>query len=297
MKASRREFLSGAAAFGALCAAGADSETAAEKGDRMKVRFLGTGAADWRGRDKRGELRRLTSILVDGRILVDFTSSDKDMLPKESRPEVVFYTHSHNDHYDPAAAMALGVRRAYVHESWSREADAEFRAAADKAGRPAPEVVALAVGRAVEVGDVRFTPLPANHATGRKAEQTLIYLVEKGDARLLYATDTSGIPAVAARLAGIDAHDRAGRPITALIMEATVGLGHEDDYRIFTHSSVAMVAQTVRVLTKTRRYAPAPGQSVWLTHMARTLHGTQSELDKTLPAPLKAAYDGMEVEL
>ena len=104
------------------------------------------------------------------------------------------------------------------------------------------------------------------------------------------------LPAVAVRLAGLNAYDKSGKPITALIMEATVGLGREDDCRIFTHSSVAMVAQTVRVLRKTRRYAPAPGQSVWITHMARTLHGTQAELDKTLPAPVKAAYDGLEVE-
>ena len=296
MSTTRRAFVGGAAAFGALCATGAYAATGAGKGERLKVRFLGTGAADWHGRDRRGELRRLTSILVDGRILIDFTSSDRDMLPQGCRPEAVFYTHSHEDHYDPAAAIALGVRRAYVHESWSREAAAEFREAASKAGKPAPEVVALAVGKAVEDGGVRFTPLPANHATERKAEQALIYLVEKGDVRLLYATDTSGIPAVAVRLAGIDAHNRTGKPITALIMEATVGLGREDDYRIFTHSTVAMVAKTVRILTKTRRYAPRPGQSVWLTHMARTLHGTQAELDKALPAPLKAAYDGLEVE-
>ena len=42
---------------------------------------------------------------------------------------------------------------------------------------------------------------------------------------------------------------------------------------------------------------PRKGQSVWLTHMARTLHGTQAELDKALPKPLKAAYDGLEIEL
>jgi hypothetical protein len=29
--------------------------------------------------------------------------------------------------------------------------------------------------------------------------------------------------------------------------------------------------------------------------MARTLHGTQAELDASLPHPLKAAYDGLEV--
>ena len=43
------------------------------------------------------------------------------------------------------------------------------------------------------------------------------------------------------------------------------------------------------------RYTPKEGQPVYLTHMARTLHGTQAELDKTLPKPLKAAYDGLEV--
>jgi hypothetical protein len=29
--------------------------------------------------------------------------------------------------------------------------------------------------------------------------------------------------------------------------------------------------------------------------MAHTMHGTQAELDAQLPAPLKAAYDGLEV--
>ena len=297
MNVSRQQFFIGGAAFGALCAMGANAATAiAGNAERLKIRFLGTGAADWRGRDRRGELRRPTSILVDGRILVDFTPSAHDMLPQGYRPETVFYTHSHNDHYNTAAAIALGIRRAYVHESWSHEAAAEFCEAASKAGKSAPEVIALSIGRPVDVDGVRFTPLPANHATGRKTEQALIYLIEKGDVRLLYATDTSGISAVAARLSGIDAHNRAGKPITALIMEGTIGLGHEDDYRIFTHSTVATVAKTVRIMTMTRRYAPAPGQSVWLTHMARTLHGTQAELDETLPAPLKAAYDGLEVE-
>ena len=109
MSTTRRAFVGGAAAFGALCATGAYAATGAGKGERLKVRFLGTGAADWHGRDRRGELRRLTSILVDGRILIDFTSSDRDMLPQGCRPEAVFYTHSHEDHYDPAAAIALGI--------------------------------------------------------------------------------------------------------------------------------------------------------------------------------------------
>ena len=48
-------------------------------------------------------------------------------------------------------------------------------------------------------------------------------------------------------------------------------------------------------LEKTKRYTPAEGQPVYLTHMARTLHGTQAELDASLPGPLRAARDGEEV--
>ncbi|MBR4929404.1 MAG: hypothetical protein IKZ00_01230, partial [Bacteroidaceae bacterium] len=137
--------------------------------------------------------------------------------------------------------------------------------------------------------------LPASHATEKFYEQTLIYLIEKAGVRLIYATDTGGIPAIAARLAGIDAHDRNGKPITGLIMEATLGMGYDDDFRVFAHSSVACVQQIVRVIQNAKRYTPPVGQPVFLTHMARTMHGTQAELDASLPQPLKAAYDGLEV--
>lgn len=287
----RKEFIGGVFALGASCALGALPAPAAGDSGRLKIRFLGTGAADWNGRNKRGELRRWTSLLVDDAVLIDFTPSNADMLPPGCRPEAIFYTHSHPDHYNPAAAVSLGVPRAYVHESWSNEAAEEFHAAGGCCVAP------LRIGEAVEAAGLRLTPLPANHATDRREEQALIYLIEKGPARLLYATDTAGIPALAARLAGIDAHDKPGRQITALVMEATLGMGRADDFRLFTHSSVETVAQTVRVLEKTGRYAPAPGQSVYLTHLARTLHGTQAKLDATLPAPLKAAYDGLEVLL
>lgn len=124
-----------------------------------------------------------------------------------------------------------------------------------------------------------------------------MYLVTKGPTRLLYATDTAGIPAVAARIAGIDAHAK-GDGITALVMEATMGVGHADDFRIFAHSSVDTVARIARVLQATERYRPRfPDQKIWLTHMARTLHGSQKEIEQGVPAPLAPAYDGLEVVL
>ena len=295
----RRDFLKVSSV--SLMAMGADDvaakmfEPSQEKKEGMSVRFLGTGAADWNGPDNRGEQRRLSSILVDKNVLFDFTVGNIEMIPAGLKPEVVFYTHSHNDHYHPESALKIGVRKVYLSQTWFDIAKADFEKASKKLNVQMPELIPLYIGQAVHVDGLRVTPLPASHATSKLFEQTLIFLIEKSEARVMYATDTAGIPAVAARLAGIDAHDPNGKPLTGLIMEATMGMDHDNDYRIFAHSSVGMVHRAVEVLQKTKRYLPVDDQPVYLTHMARTLHGTQAELDATLPYPLKAAYDGLEV--
>ena len=295
----RRDFLKVSSV--SLMAMGADDvaakmfEPSQEKKEGMLVHFLGTGAADWNGPDNRGEQRRLSSILVDNNVLFDFTAGNIEMIPAGLKPEVVFYTHSHNDHYHPESALKIGVKKVYLSQTWFDIAKADFEKASKKLNVQMPELIPLYIGQAVHVDGLRVTPLPASHATSKFFEQTLIYLIEKSEARVMYATDTAGIPAVAARLAGIDAHDPNGKPLTGLIMEATMGMDHDNDYRIFAHSSVGMVHRAVEVLQKTKRYLPVDDQPVYLTHMARTLHGTQAELDATLPYPLKAAYDGLEV--
>ena len=267
-----------------------------EDGSPLKMRFLGTGAADWNGRDDRGELRRLSSVLLDGKVLIDFTPTDEDMLPAGIKPEVIFYTHSHGDHYNPKAALKLGLRRIHLGSSWVERAKADFEKASKETDLKVPEIVPLSPGDKVTICGMTITALPANHATGDLKEQTLMYLIEKQDVRVIYATDTGGIPAIAARIVGIDPHAK-GKAITGLVMEATMGMGVEgdEDFRIFTHSSVGTVLRTTHMLLDKGRYTPAEGQPVYLTHLARTLHGTQAELDATLPEPLKAAYDGLEV--
>lgn len=308
---SRRAFLGGAVVSVAAAgcrSVGVDKVAAlapAEPHEGIRVKFLGTAAAV-PGR------RRNSSILVEGRVLVDLTRRSLDMLPEGVRPETIFYTHSHGDHYSPRTALEAGVRRVYVHESWADGARVDFAAAAKARGVEPPEVIGLAFGKAVEVEGLRFTAVPANHCTSRLTngvlERTALYLIEKGPARLLYATDTGGLPGEAARLAGIDKHvwqDKSKlpphipppQPITALIMEATMGVGLEDDFRIFVHSSVATVAQTVRVLTATERYLPPPGQPVYITHMGVGFDEDDDAVDRTLPEPLKAARDGLEVVL
>ena len=283
----------------------------------IRVRFLGSGAFGWKPEwAKNPHMRRQSSVLIENKVLIDFTPCSFDFLPDGCHPEVLFQTHSHGDHYNPEAAVRSGVRRMYVQESWAATARRQVAAAADKLGLPVPRVIALPFAKPVNVCGLTVTGVPANHSTSLLTdgvlERTSLYLVEKGSSRLLYATDTGGIPGDAARMIGIDQHitakDWAGHyannpmvrepaPITAFIMEATNG-DLDDDFRVFVHSSVQTVARTVCALTKTGRYTPPPGQRVYLTHLGLKYRDWPAEkINAELPPSLCAASDGLEVVL
>ena len=264
-------------------------------GSGIRVKFLGTGGADWNGPAESGELRRHASILADGKVLFDYTPSAADMVP-ENHPEVVFYTHSHNDHYDAKAALELGVRKVYLGSTWLERAQSDFQKASESTGKPVPEIIPLSLGQVVEQDGLTVTALPANHTSNYSDEQALIYLIEKDSTRLLYATDTAGLMALALAMAGVGQFSRERKFLTGIIMEATMGLDYKDnDQRMFSHSSVAQVANTVQVLSDNRKYIPVEGQKVYITHMSKVQQPSQAELDRTLPDPIKAAYDGLEV--
>ena len=312
---TRREFLAGSAALAA--AGGSLTALAAEAPRGIRVRFLGSGAASWKPEmAKNPHMRRQSSVLLDGRVLIDFTLCSFDHLPAGCRPEALFQTHSHGDHYNPVAAVKVGVRRLYVHETWAVAARREVAAAAQAQNLPAPEVIALKFGVPVTEGDLRLTAVPANHSTSRVTdgvlERTALYLVEKGPSRLLYATDTGGILGDAARMIGIDAHISekgfVGRyadnpfvakpqPLTAFIMEATNG-DIDDDFRIFVHSSVQTVSRITSALKRTGRLVLPEGQHVYLTHLGLKYRGWAAErIDAELPPDLRAASDGLELTL
>ena len=248
-------------------------------GPGIQVRFLGTGAADWNGPSAGGELRRHASILADGKVLFDYTPSAADMVPAGLHPEVIFYTHSHSDHYHPKSALELGVRRVYLGETWLERGTRDFERAAEETGRPMPEIIPLRLGQAVEQDGLTVTPLPANHQSNHVTEET----------------DTGGLTARATGYAGIGQFTRERKFLTGIIMEATMPLDYKLDFRLFSHSSVGLVADTVKVLADNRKYIPVEGQKVYLTHLSKMLQPPQDELDRTLPDPLRAAYDGLEV--
>ena len=284
---TRKEFIAAAAAFASLRGAVADHAVTGNAERGIRVRFLGSGASGWKPEwaKKNPNMRRQSSVLLENKVLIDFTNCSFDMLPAGCRPEVLFQ------------------RR-------------DIEAAANNLGRPAPEVVALPFGMPIEECGLRLTGVPANHSTSRvtegRLERTSLYLVEKGPARLLYATDTGGIPGDAARMIGIDPHIReenfsryaksesyVAKPqaITAFIMEATDG-DIDDDFRMFVHSSVQAVARTVTMLKKQGRYAPPDGQSAYITHLGIKYRGWAAEkINAEIPDVLRAASDGLEVVL
>ncbi|MCR4565879.1 MAG: hypothetical protein K5651_07305 [Bacteroidales bacterium] len=284
------------ATSGSVFAQETTAQTEAPAPSPIKVRFLGTGAADWHGPNERGEQRRMSSILVDDCVLVDFTASNREMLPEGCHPRHILYTHSHGDHYNTEAALRLGVDTVWCSDTWAERCRKDFAETAAKLELTAPVVLPLAQQQEVTVCGVTFKALPANHATRYLDEQALIYLLIKGNTRVLYATDTGGIMANAAigGRFGADGLPKSARlPLAGLIMESTVGMNGEENFRLFSHSCVETVLHTVRVLQKNGTFPK--DRPAYLTHLARTLHPSQEELDKTLPAPLKAAYDGLEL--
>jgi len=243
----------------------------------MMLSFLGTGAADWNGPDERGEYRRLTSTLLDGRLLIDVTQTVLDQISDRGAVTDVFFTHSHSDHFSIDALRALAPCRVYAHESWARDIGGEGLT-----------VAPLKIGEAVEAAGFTVIPMPSNHSTARGDETTLHYLIEKDGKRLLYATDGAWLLNSEHRIMGQKALDGA-------VFDATIGDDCRGDYRVFEHNSIDMIRLMVAALVKTGRLrGEAP---VYLTHLARTLHPDQATLDARTEKPFVVCHDGLTAEI
>ena len=303
----RRTFLGGmsaAAAVGLATDTVGRAVPSAPSGDEgLHVRFLGSGSACWEKEPRTSKIfRRYSSALIDRRFLIDYTWMAEDMLPEGCRPDTVIYTHSHGDHYDPRAAVKLGVKHVYLQRGWLADAKRDFEKAAEKVGRDVlgapckpPEIHPLDVCVPFNLGGYEILPLPGNHWTGKPHEQALIYKVTKrcrdGAVRLLYATDTSGL------MSTVFFHGcRKDAPLTAVIMEATGNPVQKFGGMNISHSTASTVNDIFTTYLKPGKghYMPPPGQPVYLTHIGYYEWG-QRTFDDKLPPGLKLAHDGLEV--
>ena len=305
---NRRMFLgclgtSVAASLAGGCETGKSGELPASTGpvqmdeETLNVRFLGTGSACWEKEPRTSKIfRRYSSVLIDRRFLIDYTWMTTEMIPEGCHPQAILYTHSHGDHYDPKAAVKLGVKHVFVHNSWVPDARGDFEKAVAAVGGEAPVVHPIEIGVRFRLGRYEVLPLPANHYTGKPHEQAVIYKVTKlcrtGAVRLLYATDTSGLMSRAFFL-GCTKKE----PITAAIMEATGQPGRKFGGLNISHSTADDVVNIFTTHLKPGRsgYRPgSPDQPVYLTHIGYYEWG-QKTFEDRLPPGFAVPYDGLEV--
>ncbi|MDD2600169.1 MAG: MBL fold metallo-hydrolase [Kiritimatiellae bacterium] len=264
---------------------------------KMELLFLGTGAADWPGNYPpierelaRGEVRGLSSMLVNGHILIDCGPTVLDVMKRYkvdfASVTDLLLTHTHSDHFHQKTLLAIADARDAKLEPLRLWAHPEALKLAPKSSRI--EKHPVEIGETFKLHEFDITGLESNHLVTSTQEKCLYYLLEGATKNLLYATDGSWL------LKKTWEYLQTKR-VDVLIWDATIG-EQAGDYRIFEHNDLAMIRHMNQTLKN--RNIIKPDTKIILTHMARTLHPPHNQLEeKLLLEGLIPAYDGMSVVL
>ena len=256
----------------------------------MRVRLLGTGSSDgypnpWcacatcRSARELGVVRRQTSALVDGRLLLDLGHDGVRAAVDLTAVEAVLVTHAHPDHHALPAWMWRG---------W-----AAGRRPLDLVGPPAvleaargevDDTVRLheaVPGAELEVAGYAVRVLPARHGGPRVGPAVLYDLTAPDGTRLLWATDTGVLSKQALELAQDRAYD-------AVLLELTCAhLPDHHDLRSWPEQ-VAELRRRGAVVERTALHAVHVGHDA----------GPPAQLDAALAAwGATAPRDGAVLEL
>ena len=283
---------------GSTRAAESDPKRIAKATERkVELLFLGTGAADWPSKYPpadmkltRGQVRGTSSMLINGHILIDCGPTVLDVMNRyKVNPAGItdlLLTHTHADHLHPESVRTLadardakfGPLRIWAHPEALKRVPTSSRI----------ETFPVEIGKPVMMHGFGMTGLEANHLVRTSKEKCLYYFIEGATKNFLYATDGSWL------LKRTWLYLQKKR-LDALVWDATIGEGI-GDYRIFEHNDLAMIRHMNQTLMN--RNILKSDAKIILTHMARTLHPSQDQLEKKLlPEGLIPAYDGMSLVL
>ncbi len=182
----------------------------------MKLKFLGTGGADWSSTAEDGFFRRCSSAIIDGVLLIDPNPQCLEALDTfgcdKSRIKYIINTHAHEDHFSESAVSEL-----------------------EKNGA---EFISFKIGETKTVGDYTVTALKGNHA----AAYTTHFLISDGRNELYYGLDGAWImPDVF--------HMLIDRRVHTVVLDGTYGFGVYTG--IFEHNNMGMIVEMAAVLKKT----------------------------------------------
>lgn len=260
----------------------------------MKVKFLGTGAADWSTRDfNSSEFRRFSSAIIDKDLLIDpgphifhFAKSNglENMFDNIKN---IIVTHSHPDHFNSNSVYELCSKTGchiFGEEAALRKLNTEL------SSEQLAQICFTTIKpfESVAIGDYSVWALQSNHATRDPLEITFNYAIEKDGKKLFWGTDGAWFLCSTwnrIRKYGFD----------AMVFEATIGDVPGDD-RIFSHNSTAMLKIMLETIRK--QGCLATNGKAYCTHLAKTLHPNHDTVAEQLKElELVPMYDGEEIEI
>ncbi|MBR4881382.1 MAG: MBL fold metallo-hydrolase [Clostridia bacterium] len=223
----------------------------------MKIKFLGTGAADWSPdrHDHGDEYRGNASALINDSILIDPGPTVPAALEKFGiAPESIKYilnTHQHKDHYNKDTLNFL------------MEHGAEFIQFSGK------ELI----------DGLEITSVLGHHRV-----HTNHFLFNDGEHKIYYALDSAWLLYPEVQLI-ID-----NAPVDLIVLDCTVG-HQEGDYRIFEHNNINMVIEMKKTLCEHIKSFYISHMSCGL-HDDHDVICRDLE-----PYGINVAYDGLEIDM
>ncbi len=224
----------------------------------MRIMFLGTGAADWDIRKHKD----MKGFRRNSAALID------DCFLIDPGPHVL------------DALSAFGKKAENIKYIINTHKHADHYCEETVSQLKNAVLYEMTAGGVEKLGKYTVTALPANHSTCSKAVH---FILSDGEKRLFYGLDGAWL-----------LYDEVSAIKSAMIdfavFDATIG--HiPGDYRIFEHNNLDMVLEMKRSLNSfIRRFC--------ISHMARTLHNTQEEIEAEMKKyNVEVAFDGYETEI
>ena len=223
----------------------------------MKIKFLGTGAADWCQALEEGKelMRKRSSAIIDGVLLIDpgpdtLTALGEYCIDK-SNIRYVLNTHDHDDHMDKTCLDELV------------KAGADF--------------IDIKSSEEIKLGKYIVKALKANHSVA-----CIHFLISDGKSTLFYGLD-------GAWLTYEEYEAITKQPVDLGVFDGTIGFV-DGDYRIFEHNNLNMIIEMQKTLSRhIKRF--------YISHMAYTLHKSHKELSADMEKyGIGVACDGLEIE-